>query len=340
MRKVWQMLATFVLVTALAVSGHAGSGNGNGGGNGKGNKPNKEQKQKGPKEQKQKGPKGDKAAKQAEKEARKAEKLAAKEARKAAKAAEKAAKQAEKEARKAEKQNKGGNSSFSIAEVIVTDSRIVDLTGDYMLESVLVADDGTTATTSASVALVQDSRGRLVGTALITMPDGAVVEVPVVGHLQLSGQTNLDVHLEGELPDGSASVHIDGSWDSSAFQSVVTVMNFEEEFSYDAVIIPVNTVVGFIIEAPLSEQVIGNKVWSDRTVVLPWGNEVVRSQLMNKKGFKFMMHSGNFGIDLRGTADDTGVVSLSRAKLHLGYGSLWLDPATVEVIPAVPVVVE
>lgn len=323
MRKCWQMFATFVLVAALAVSGHAGPGNGNGGGNGKG-KPDKEQKQK-----------PDNSAKQAEKEARKAEKLVQKEERNAAKAAEKAQKQAEKLAKKAAK---NASAAYSIGQIIVTDSRIVDLTGDYLLETLIVADDGTSATTSVSLALVQDGRGQLVGTAVVTNFDGSVVELPVVGGLELSGDGNLTLNLEGALPDGTASLAISGIWDGAAFQSVVMVTNLGEVISYDAVIVPANMIVGFIIEAPLSEQVIGNKVWSDRTVVLPWGNEVVRSQLMTKKGMKFMMHSGNFGIDLRGNVDDAGLVDLSRAKLHLGYGSLWLDPATVEVQTLLPAV--
>lgn len=329
MRKSWQMFATFVLVAALAVSGHAGPGNGNGGGNGKG-KPEKEQKQKPEKEQKQKP---DKAVKQAEKEARKAEKLALKELRKAEKEAQKALRQAEKLAKKAQK-NAGTDSAFRIGEVIVTDSRIVDLTGDYLLEAEVIADDGTTATTSATIALVQDSRGQIVGNAAITMPDGEVVEVPVVGELG-SSEGALTLHLEGTLADGSASIVLDGDFDGTAFQSEVILTDGDLVYTYDAALVPSNAVIGFIIEAAESEQIIGNKVWSDRTVVLPWGNEVVRSQLMNKKGFKFMMHSGNFGIDLRGTVDADGVVTLSRAKLHLGYGDFWLDPATVSVLPAV-----
>ncbi len=48
-----------------------------------------------------------------------------------------------------------------------------------------------------------------------------------------------------------------------------------------------------------------------------------------------MMHSDTFGIDLRGTVNDAGEVTLSRAKLHLAYGDIWLDPATVEIIPVV-----
>ncbi len=333
MSRVWQMFATFTLVAALAVSGHAGPGNGNGGEKGKGNgngKPDKVQKDKSGKGKK---PKPDKADKQAEKDARKAEKDALKELRKAEKEAQKALKQAEKEARKAAK-NAGTDNSFRIGQVIITDGRIVDLTGDYLLEAEIIEGDGTVLETSTALSLVQDSRGQLVGTALVTFPDGREVEVPVVGEMDSSDGV-LTLHLEGALPDDSASIHIDGTYDGTAFQSDVTVTDLELEYTYPAVLVPSNTVVGFVIEAPTSEQIIDNKVWSDRTVVLPWGTEVVRSQLMNKKGFKFMMHSDTFGIDLRGTVNDAGEVTLSRAKLHLAYGDIWLDPATVEIIPVV-----
>src|SRR5690606_27167656 len=147
----------------------------------------------------------------------------------------------------------------------------------------------------------------------------------------------LTLELSGELEDetGTASIFSDGVWDGAAFDSLVTVAITDSTATFDALIVPVNPIVGIIIEPADDAHVIGNKIWGNREVVLPWGNTVVRSQQMNKKGLKFMMHSGEFGVDLRGTVDEAGLVDLSRAKVHLGYGTFFIDPATVSVLPAV-----
>jgi hypothetical protein len=334
MKHLMQLLATFALATAIAASGHAGPGNGNGG-NGKGNKPEKEQKQKPTKEDKA----AEREARKAEREAAKAEREAEKEAAKAEREAEKEARKAEREAAKAgKKASKGTTTALSLGQIIITDSRILDLSGDYALSSTLVLEDGTSATTSVDLSIVQDDRGQLVGSALVVLADGSTTEIEVVGELSVEGD-DLTLTLSGELSDDTttetASIAIDGVWDGTAFVSTVTVAINETTSTFDALIVPANPVVGVIIEPALDAHVIGNKIWGTREVVLPWGNTSVRSQQMNKKGLKFMMHSGDFGIDLRGTVDELGAVDLSRAKLHLGYGTFDIDPATVSILPAV-----
>ncbi len=356
MKHLMQLVATFTLAAALAASGNAQPGNGNGGNNGNG-KPDKEQKEKPNKgnkpEKGEKGPKPDKGnkpdnsdkqaekeAKQAEKEARKAERDAAKAERNAQKAADKAAREAAKAAKKGAK---GTTTSLSLGQIIITDSRVLDLTGDYVLSSTLVVNDGTTdtvtsETTTVDLSIVQDDRGQLVGSAFIVLGDGTTTEIVVTGELSAEGG-ELALSLAGEVGDDttsdSASITIDGVWDGTAFVSEVTVIYNDDVTTFEALIVPVNDVVGIIIEPALDAHVIGNKIWGTREVVLPWGNTTVRSQQMNKKGLKFMMHSGEFGIDLRGSVDEAGVVDLSRAKLHLGYGTFDIDPATVTILPAV-----
>ena len=87
---------------------------------------------------------------------------------------------------------------------------------------------------------------------------------------------------------------------------------------------------GFTVEDTTQTLSGKGKTRSQRTVILPWGTESVRSQQMNKKGgFTFMMHSGDFGLDLRGSHGTSDTLKLYRSKVHLGYGSLAVDPDTI-----------
>jgi len=231
------------------------------------------------------------------------------------------------------------SSTFLIGSVSTSDTRILDLTGDYVLSSTLVGD----TSSSLVLSIVQDARGRLVSSTTLTLADGTTTQITLTGHLQLTAQTNLRFQLEGgtdsddddstdTIDDSTTSdigVHIVGYWNGVSFNTTAVIEIDGQTYTFGGSIVPVNPLRGFTISDTTQTLSLHGPSRSARTVTLPWGTETITvMQKANKKFFMFQGHSANFGIDLRGTATLTGL-DLSRAQIHLGYGSVRIDPDEV-----------
>lgn len=229
------------------------------------------------------------------------------------------------------------SSTFLIGSVSTSDTRILDLTGDYVLSSTLVGD----TSSSLVLSIVQDGRGRLVSSTTLTLADGTTTWTTLTGHLQLTAQTNLRFQLEGGLTsvDGGTTdsittatgvnAHIVGYWNGTAFNTTAVIEMNGQTSTFGGSIVPVNPLRGFTISDTTQTLALHGPSRSVRTVTLPWGTETVTvQQKANKNFFMFMAHSANFGIDLRGSASSSGL-NLSRAQIHLGYGSVRIDPADI-----------
>lgn len=245
----------------------------------------------------------------------------------------------------------GSTSTTLIGSIVCSDTRVLDLTGDYVLSSTLTGD----TSSSLALSIVQDGRGRLVASTVITLADGTTTEVTLSGHLQLTAQSNLwfilnagsdDEADENDLDDEDTSdtaattsttlsVHVVGKWNGTSFDTIVTADINGVVSEFGGTITPVNPLRGFTIEDTTHTASLHGPTRSVRSVTLPWGTiSITAQEKTGKKGFTFMAHSGDFGVDIRGTSSSDGV-SVSRAQVHLGYGSLRPDLSSLTVLPAV-----
>ena len=127
--------------------------------------------------------------------------------------------------------------TFSIGEVVCTDDRILDVTGDYELAA---------AGSTVSLSLTQDDRGRVTGEATILSDDGSSTgPITVNGHLQLTAQKNLRLQLNGSAQ--KVSLNLRGNWDGTAFQLTVRIGGAVPS-SQIVALTPENTERGFTIE--------------------------------------------------------------------------------------------
>lgn len=222
--------------------------------------------------------------------------------------------------------------TFVVGQVVCSDSRILDVSGDY---------DLTTSGTTVSLSITQDDRGRLSASATITLDDGSTSgPIQLNGHLQLTALSNLRLQLNGRIGASTRtttddlSMEIRGPWDGTAFQLQVKVsgaIKINQTFA----LTPVNADRGFTIQDgamttqgnPKNRQFRGN-----RTVDLPWGSLSDRATFFGmKKNITFTMHNSKFGIDLRGTVEDNTTFTATRAQIHLGYGELRVPASTLTV---------
>src|SRR5687768_11623598 len=81
------------------------------------------------------------------------------------------------------------NTTFAVGQVVVTDDHILDVSGLYTL---------TDGSSTVTLLIIQDDRGRLNASTTITLANGTFAS-PVFarGHLQLTGQVFLRIQLEG-----------------------------------------------------------------------------------------------------------------------------------------------
>lgn len=212
------------------------------------------------------------------------------------------------------------STTFAVGQIVSTDNRILDVSGDYDLSTV-----GSTV----SLSIIQDDRGRLSATATITSDDGSSsAPVQLTGHLQLTAQSRLRLQLNGK------GVNIRGDWDGTAFQLSVKAPGVAP--GSVVALTPVNTERGFTIEdSPWTEQ--GKKqLRSTRTVLLPWGSVTTRAtQKVKGNSLTYSQHSSSFGIDLRGDVDDSTTFTATRTQIHTGFGSLRIPADQIQVSPSV-----
>lgn len=166
--------------------------------------------------------------------------------------------------------------TYTIGSIICSDSRILDLTGDYVLSNTLA---------SIAFSIVQDDRGRLVTSSTVSSSGTAASSLMLHGHLQLTGHSNLRVQLNGGDDDDSdegdddsdsddrsgtkdgdddddsdddgsdddddstsgLSVHLRGYWDGTTFQTEVRINGENGGETITGTLTPVNAVRGFSI---------------------------------------------------------------------------------------------
>ena len=213
--------------------------------------------------------------------------------------------------------------TFAIGQVVSTDDRILDVTGDYELAG---------AATTVSLSLTQDDRGRVTGEATIISADGSSTgPIPVNGHLQLTAQTNLRLQLNGSSSADDISLNIRGNWDGTAFQLTVKVGGAVPSTEVIA-LMPVNPERGFTIEDGSGSPQGKKQLRSMRTVLLPWGSVNARATESAKGDYlSFKIKTSKFGIDMRGNVEDDTTFTATRAQVKLGYGNVRIDLDSLEV---------
>lgn len=136
--------------------------------------------------------------------------------------------------------------------------------------------------------------------------------------------------------DMTTSVRVRGHWDGTAFDTHVAITVGDDTYRFETTLLPVNPLHEIVIEPPTETTRRGKVTFSERTVLLPWGTETGQAlEVSSRRGFKFMMRDGDFGIDLRGDTDTSATMTVERARVRLGYGSFELAPENVSIVPIV-----
>lgn len=244
--------------------------------------------------------------------------------------------------KKASKAGKAKGKQFaseSIGEIVILDERIFDLTGDYSL---------TSGTDSLDLSLVQDERGRLVGTADLALADLITTVVDVKGRIRVQDfavtftlEAALFADTEEE-DDPTTTIRIIGGLvddpETDFFNVVVEVTSGTETTSRSlGSLVPVNPLRGITIGEAEDEveRGHGRVIFSERLVTLPTGTDTVRSHQVNtKKGFILILHGDVLHGHIRGDVDDEGNFVVESVRLNLGFGNLVIDPDDVQ-LPAV-----
>lgn len=226
---------------------------------------------------------------------------------------------------------------FFVGQVTCTDSRILDLSGNYSLTG-----------TAHLIALniTQDGRGKLNCSAVVTRTDTNQTTGPfnVTGALTGLGKKALRVALIGLSPesikrkdikhltdDQYLLLRISGSYDQATGVFTVTVRTngWGGQESFSSSIIPQNPMRGFVMQDAEASLTIGDFARSTRTIVLPWGTRTVSAyQIISSDRVLFVANESGFSLALNGTVSgDT--VALKRAFVRFSFAAFDVTGSTI-----------
>ncbi|MBX7245602.1 MAG: hypothetical protein K1X53_08880 [Candidatus Sumerlaeaceae bacterium] len=281
------------------------------------------------------------------------------------------------EAKKPSKPKPGqAATTYTLGRIEVSDSRILDVSGSYTLSS---------STSTVELDIVQDSRGKLLSTATLTLGDQ-----PTTGPIQLNGELKvksngvLSLSLKGgeddddssddsssvsksrgghddpsgddhgdkgdddttdteDESDDSTGVHVEikGDYDGAAFNVTVDARVPGASDSFAAVLTPVNTARGAVVEDAAWTASGQNIKKSTRNVTIPTGLQSLPAQQKTTgNSIQFNVNNGNdsgrkqsnngkrFSLGVQGTATD-GAFTLKSSVINPGYGQMDVTASTV-----------
>ncbi len=260
----------------------------------------------------------------------------------------------------------GSATLYGVGEIVIADARILDLTGAYDLAS---------TETSASVTLniVQDARGKLVGTYVLTEADGVTTAgpFPAAGNLAVEREKTVKFTFTGSANEpggpgngrgpgngkgngrgrGKSSMQAKGVYTGAAFAVEVRLKNKSGQQRWEGPLTPENPARGATVSDGVGMGVRKNASASTRTVTLPWGGAELNA-LQRRAGdhTHFYASSGMAGKSKRGKGLGKPGVFETRIKgegtsgsafvvyenrVRLGYGHL-NSAAFTTVAPSAP----
>ncbi|MCX7718826.1 MAG: hypothetical protein N2111_10565 [Candidatus Sumerlaeaceae bacterium] len=248
---------------------------------------------------------------------------------------------------------------FVIGKVTVKDPRILDVTGTpYEFDGV---------NHDIVLGLVQDPRGNLISTGVVTLSEGTTRPVRLTGRLNVISTGPLTFVLHNQpfqpqppqpapasdvsmTPTSGPLLIISGVLAGPEFRCRVVAKDFApglgEEF--DAPLLPKKPVRGFVVQPAPVRQIAPGVFVSLRRIDLPWGQillpAVQRPAL--GKGIVFQIPDQRrkgtpvlrlpFGLEVVGMPDGLGGFQVDMSRVMLPYGMLLVPPADTEVLPLAP----
>jgi hypothetical protein len=242
---------------------------------------------------------------------------------------------------------------FLVGRVAVHDPRILDVTGNYLLEG---------SQHEVELNLIQDPRGMLRAFAYVSRPDSETsVAMRLNGRLNVASTGPLTMQLGNApmilgLPRLGTSanlvttrpiVTIAGPLQGPAFRLMVNIRNVGTTETFVATLEPVKRARGFMVADGAPTRVAPNVFRSLRRLNFPWGSTSLPAVQNNGPGSRITFRIPDwqvftrflfapFHMNLIGTATE-GEFVVTRNTVRLGYGLLEVRPENTVVFESEPV---